>query len=592
MAAGQPVLNPRSTTLAQYQRLLVKYLGAQRARLALLALLLFSGIALQLVNPQILRFFVDAARAGSSLDVLLQAAVLFFAIALVSQVVSVAASYVSQWVGFTATNRMRADLAQHLLALDMAFHNRRTPGEMIQRIDGDIGTLGNFFSNLFPLLVGNLLLLAAVLVVLWFQEWRMGLLLTVWAASGLCALNLTRARAVPRWRAVSQAGAEFWGFLEERLGGVEDIRANGAVSYVLRRMAILIRNNFLTLRRAMLMNTAVVGTYLAIFITGNLIALGFGGYLFLQGAMTLGTVYLVFAYTGFVVIPLRDLAGQFQYLQQAGASILRVEELFETRSELLEPENPAPLPAGALDVAFENVSFAYGAGDDVLHAVSFHVDRGKVLGVLGRTGSGKTTLARLIFRLYTPAAGRICVGGTNTDRVALAELRRRVALVTQEVQLFHATVRDNLAFFDPGISDERMIESLRVLGLGDWLAALPQGLDTVLASGGGGLSAGQAQLLAFARAFLRDPSIVILDEASSRLDPATEHLIERAVDRLLDERTGIVIAHHLATVQRADDILILEEGRVREFGDRQQLARDPNSRFHQLLETGLQEVLA
>ncbi len=587
----QGTMKPHTSTLSQYRRLLEKYLAFQRPRLALLALLLFGSIALQLVNPQILRFFVDAARAGSSLDVLLQAALLFFAIAVVSQVVSIAATYVSQWVSFAATNQMRADLAQHCLSLDMPFHNQRTPGEMIQRIDGDVATLGNLFSNMFLLLAGNALLLVAVLVVLWFQEWRMGLVLTIWAACALLALNVSRVRAVPLWRAVSQAGAEFWGFLEERLGGVEDIRANGAAPYVLRQMAILIRTLYVKVKSASLMGTAVVSTYLAVYITGNVIALGLGGYLFIQGAMTLGTVYLVYAYTGFIVMPLRALADQFQYLQQAGASVQRVQELFDTRSQLAEPGVPAHLPKGALDVAFANVAFAYGDGKEVVHDISFRVARGKVLGVLGRTGSGKTTLARLVFRLYEPARGAICLGGVDIDRVGLAELRQRVALVTQEVQLFHATVRDNLAFFDPSISDERMMDALRVLGLGDWFDALPQGLDTLLASGGGGLSAGQAQLLAFARAFLRDPSVVILDEASSRLDPATEHLIERAVDRLLEQRTGIVIAHHLATVQRSDEILILEEGCVRELGNREQLARDPSSRFYQLLQTGLQEVL-
>jgi ATP-binding cassette subfamily B protein len=165
-------------------------------------------------------------------------------------------------------------------------------------------------------------------------------------------------------------------------------------------------------------------------------------------------------------------------------------------------------------------------------------------------------------------------------------------MVTQEVQLFRGSVRDNLTFFAPGIPDERLWEVLYSLGLGDWAAGLPSGLDTVLETGSAGLSAGQAQLLAFARVFLRDPGLVILDEASSRLDPATEALIERAVDRLLANRTGVIIAHRLATVERADDILILEAGRVVEWGERAALAADPESRFSRLLRTGMEEVLA
>jgi ATP-binding cassette subfamily B protein len=214
------------------------------------------------------------------------------------------------------------------------------------------------------------------------------------------------------------------------------------------------------------------------------------------------------------------------------------------------------------------------------------------LGVLGRTGSGKTTLARLLTRLYDPVEGRVLLDGLSAAAADTAELRRRVGMVTQDVQLFRASVRDNLTFFDPGPSDETIMQVLLDLGLADWVYSLPDGLDTRLESGSGGLSAGEAQLLAFTRIFLRDPGLIILDEASSRLDPATEQLIERAVDKLLMNRTGIVIAHRLATVARADDILILERGRVVEFGERQALGADPDSRFAGFLRVGLGEVLA
>jgi ATP-binding cassette subfamily B protein/ATP-binding cassette subfamily C protein len=218
-----------------------------------------------------------------------------------------------------------------------------------------------------------------------------------------------------------------------------------------------------------------------------------------------------------------------------------------------------------------------------------------VLGVLGRTGSGKTTLARLLLRLYDPTAGTICLGGVPAPAARLHALRRRVGMVTQDVQLFQASVRDNLTFFNRAISDVQIMDALDGLGLRDWLRGLPDGLDSELGAGIG-LSAGEAQLLAFTRVFLRDPGLVILDEASSRLDPATEQLVERAVSKLLHpkhgQRTGIIIAHRLATVQRADDILILEGGRMLEYGPREQLARNSDSRFAQLLRTGMEEVLA
>jgi ATP-binding cassette, subfamily B, bacterial len=228
----------------------------------------------------------------------------------------------------------------------------------------------------------------------------------------------------------------------------------------------------------------------------------------------------------------------------------------------------------------------------VLKDIELELAPGRVLGLLGRTGSGKTTMARLVFRLFDPVEGAIRLGGVDLREAKVKHLRQRVALVTQDVQLFQATVRDNLTFFDRGISDARIQEVIERLELADWYAALPQGLDTKLETGGRGLSAGEAQLLAFTRVFLRDPGLVILDEASSRLDLATEQLIERAVDKLLQERTAIIIAHRLGTVQRADEIMILQDGEIIEHGARLALASEATSRFAHLLETGLEEVLA
>jgi ATP-binding cassette subfamily B protein len=215
---------------------------------------------------------------------------------------------------------------------------------------------------------------------------------------------------------------------------------------------------------------------------------------------------------------------------------------------------------------------------------------------LGRTGSGKTTLTRLLFRLYDPDQGSVRLGNHDSlldlRCLSLSDLRRRVGMVTQNIQLFHATVRDNLTFFDDHIPDERILEVLKAVGMEAWFRSLLDGLDTELESGGGGLSAGEAQLLAFTRILLQDPGLVILDEASSRLDPATEHLIEQAVDKLVQGRTAIIIAHRLSTVQHADEIMILDGGRIAEHGPRAALARNPASRFYNLLQTGLEEVLA
>jgi ATP-binding cassette subfamily B protein len=587
----------------QYWTLLLNYLKPQWRWAALLAALLLGNICLQLVNPQIMRYFIDTAQAGGDQETLLRAALLFIGIALVQQVVSVLATYTSENVGWTATNALRADLAQHCLQLDMSFHNAHTPGEMIERLDGDVTALSNFFSQFVIQVLGNALLLAGVLVLLLREDWRVSLALTAFTFLTLYILARFRDLAVPHWTAERQASSELFGFLEERLAGTEDIRSNGANAYAMHHFHRLMRELLKRSLKAGLMVNILINLTLVLFALGNATAFALGAMLFQRNVITMGTVYLIFHYTAMLDRPIRIITRQLEDLQKAGAGITRIQELFDVQSNVQEQPVgltlASALPQGPLAVWFQGVSFGYeangrmgeSASERVLQDLSFQLQPGTVLGLLGRTGSGKTTLTRLLFRLYDPDSGAILLGDNGAARdirqVSLSDLRQRVGMVTQNIQLFHATVRDNLTFFDPDVPDERILQVIRELGLEKWLQSLPQGLDTELESGGGGLSAGEAQLLAFTRIFLQDSGLVILDEASSRLDPVTESLIERAVDRLVRERTAIIIAHRLGTVQRADEIMILEDGRIGEHGARAELAGDPTSRFYSLLQTGL-----
>jgi len=298
---------------------------------------------------------------------------------------------------------------------------------------------------------------------------------------------------------------------------------------------------------------------------------------------------MIFRYTEMLRHPTERLRDEVQDFQQADASIGSVEELLAETPRIVDGPGDA-LPAGPLGIDFDGVTFAYGDAP-VVHDVSIGVAPGRVLGVVGRTGSGKTTLTRLILRFRDPDAGAVRLGGVDIRDVRLAALRDRIGLVTQDVHLFDASVRDNLTLFDDTVSDARITAAIDAIGLGGWLRALPDGLDTAIGAGGAGLSAGQAQVLTCARVLLRDPDVVILDEASSRLDPATERLVQRALGRLLEGRTGVIVAHRLATLALADDIVVLEAGRVVEHGPRLDLAADPGSRFAGLLRTA-EEVTA
>lgn len=582
-------MNP--VTLRQYGQLLAGYLKPQWLRVALLACTLAATIGLQLFNPQVLRYFIDQATSGGPLSSLITAALLFLALAIVNQALSVLATYVGENVGWTATNMMRVDLTLHCLRLDMPFHKARTPGEMIERVDGDITAISTFFSKFVIHVLANLVLIIGVLILLYREDWRIGLAQTAFAILALYVLMRIRTVAVPAMAGERQASAELFGFIEERLAGLSDIRANGAGGHVMRGLYKAMRELYHRGRRAWAMDALLWICAIGVFTMGYVVAFAIGAYLFQQGAITLGTMYLFFQYTELIRQPLDDLTEQMKELQKATAGIARVQELYNLPIEIKDGPGVS-FPAGALPVEFDSVSFGYGEDEMVIKDVSFQVQPGEVLGLLGRTGSGKTTLTRLLLRLYDPDKGAIRVGRADIRQARVEDLRRHIAMVTQDVQLFQGTVRDNLTLFDDNIPDEHTLAAIEEIGLGKWFAGLPNGLDTALGAGSGGLSAGEAQLLAFTRVFLKDPGLVILDEASSRLDPASEQMVERAVDRLLVGRTGIIVAHRLATVRRAGEILILEGGSIIEYGPRVELLCDPDSRFYSLSRAGLEEVLA
>ncbi len=574
-----------------YRRLLRTYLPPLWRQVVVLFALLSGSIALELWTPQLLRTFIDTATNGGSPATLTRLALIFLGLACATQVFRVAESYVAENVGLRATNHLRTDLLRHCLHLDPSFHLQHTPGELIERVDGDVSTLGNFFGRFMVQIVGNAVLLAGVLVILTTIDWRVGVALTLFTLVALFVVNRVRDVGVPFWHAARESHAHLFGFVEEHLAGTEDIRSSGATGYVQRRLAERSRDVLRTQRRAGLMGTVTGSTTIVLFAIGTVISLGISAALYRGGTITIGTVYLIFFYTELLNRPIEQITRQLQDLQKASASVVRVGDVLRVRSAI-EDGPGAHVPPGALAVAFDHVTFGYDPATPVLHDVSLQIEPGTVLAVLGRTGGGKTTLTRLLLRSYDPQHGSVRLNNVDIRRMRVADLRRHIGIVTQDIQLFHATVRDNLTFFDRGVPDERIIAVLRELDMGAWYDALPDGLNTVLPPGGSNVSAGQAQLLACARVFLGDPGIVILDEASSRLDPATEHQLETAIGRLLRGRTAIVIAHRLQTVERADAVLILDRGAVAERGAREALLRDPDSRFAQLLQTGMEEALA
>jgi ABC-type multidrug transport system fused ATPase/permease subunit len=419
-----------------------------------------------------------------------------------------------------------------------------------------------------------------VLIVCWVEDYRMGIAISLYVLAVLWLLMSLRKLAVSAAEEERAVSARLYGFIEERLAGIDDIRALGAGRATMSRFIPVMRDFFTRTTAAWRKRVIVWVAANTAFWAGDALALALGAWLTIRGSITVGTAFLILQYAQLVRRPIEQVTKELQQLQKAAGGIIRVDHLRRLTTKLTDGSKT--LPIGPMAIEFDHVRFAY-EDQIVLDDVSFRLEPGTVLGLLGRTGGGKTTITRLIARLYDPNSGSVKIGETDLRETSFDSLRRGLGVVTQDVQLFRATVRENLTLFRARADDE-ILAILDRAGLGTWIRTL--GLDTELGSGGKGLSAGEQQLLAFARVFLQDPGAVILDEPSSRLDPATEALLATATERLFSGRTVVIVAHRLDTVRTADEIMVVEAGQIAEHGSRSSLASDPDSRYARLLSVG------
>ncbi|MGO4548540.1 ABC transporter ATP-binding protein [Paenibacillus sp. 2TAB23] len=576
-------MNKRSSAINRklYWNLLKRYFYPLLGPLLLMLIILYSIIALQLFNPYLLRTFIDSAAEGGNEKNLITIAIMYTAVAVSGQMLSTVLTYLGEKIGWRATNAIRKDMAAHYLFMDTSKQNAFSSGEIIQRIDGDVNTLQNFFSHFFVKLLGNLSIIAGVLTLLYIEDWRIGATLTLFAFIALLFLEKIRYIAEPFWVKEREINAEFIGFLNERFKGREDIRSNGGIIYVMQIFHNFLRKWFPVLRKAQLFSYAMWMTTIFVFSIGSAMVFSVGGYLYLNKAITIGTLFLTLQFMDLLIDPIEKIREQLIDFQKAHASIKRVIGLFSIEPAPAQSKNMR-LDSGAIEVEFKDVILRYEEGITVLNGINFRLESGRKLGLLGRTGSGKSSLARLLLQLYKPSAGNILLNGIEASCYDPREIRRNIGFITQEVKLTHSSLRDNITLFNPDISDEKIMKAIAELALNRWFTGLSNGLDTLLLGNGIGVSAGEAQLIALLRVLLLEPGLVILDEASSRLDKDTEAMIEHAIDKLLAGRTAIIIAHKLSTIQRTDEIMIIENGRIMEHGQREQLASCRSTRFYRL----------
>jgi len=554
-----------------------------RQSLVAAVLLLTAGL-LPLIGPLLIAKMLDGAVAGEPVRALLPLAGWYLAVAFLHQGANVAAAYQAADLAWLATNDLRRELSAHVMDLDLAFHRQTSPGELVSRVDGDLTAVSEFFTSFATRALIAVVTLIGMLTVVSFTYWPVGIGLAVYLGVAFSLMFFLRQHAADEAGGEHAASGRLLGEVEERLAGADDLRANGGGSHAVARLQAAS-----TLWRRAMLKQERKAVELWIFSTGvfnfgAIAMLGIASVLLGRGQITLGVALLLYQYTQLMRQPLERLADETERVQRAVGGMVRTAQLLGERSSIADT-GTASLAPGPVSLDFDAVSFSYTDEEQptpVLKQVTFSVPAGASLGILGRTGSGKTTIGRLLLRLVEASSGQICLNGVPVAHYSFEELRPRTGSVTQDVHLFEGTLLDNIRLFDSDITEGDVQQALNRLGLSSWIAGLEEGIQTRLAPSGEGFSAGQSQLIALARLFLRQPDLVLLDEASSRIDPVTERHVTQAMDRLLEGRTAVVIAHRLATVERLDYILVLEQGHVVEFGRTAELSQDPASRFAQL----------
>ncbi len=515
------------------------------------------------------RFFGIDLRAGHGIEWIAALSVLMAALAFVFMMVMVA--WTSQ-MGQGVMYDLRTRIFSHLQRADIAVFDRTPVGRLMTRLTTDVDALNELFTSGFVALLGDVAALAGIVAVLFALDTKLAAITFAILLPMLWVTNWFRKGARDTYRDVRVKIARVNAFLQEHISGMNVVQ--------LFRHEPVSRRSFAAVNDAHRQANIDSIFYYSVFYpaldflsaVGMASIVWYGGGEVLRGRMTIGAVVAFLQYSKRFYRPLMDLSEKYNILQAAMASSERIFQLLDAQPEIAVPADPVA-PRGPLrgDVAFEDVRFSYKKGEEILKGVSFQVPPGRTVALVGATGAGKSTVLNLLLRFYDVTSGRVLVDGTDVRRYDPVRLREHFGIVLQDTFLFTGTIADNVSFFDPDMPRARIEEACIEVGLAPLLARIPGGLDAKLSERGGGLSVGEKQLVAFARALARDPRVLILDEATSSVDPETEKTIERAVQRVLSGRTSIVVAHRLSTIVRADEILVLSHGEVKESGTHAEL---------------------
>ena len=542
-----------------------------RTRTALSAVSLLVATATALAPPFLAKYALDDALKSHDFGFLLLIVGAFLASGLAYWGMSYAQTYLTGWVGERMLADLRVELFSHLQRLSLGFYERNRAGVLISRLTNDVEALDLLVTDGVSSLVQNTLTLVGTAVILFILDWRLALATLAVIPLMSIGTAVFRTRSTRAYRAVRERLGLVTATLAEDLAGMRVVQAftrEGANVKHFRE----VNERYRASNQQTIVLSGLYFPFVDLLSSISLaVVIGYGGHLYFNGQVTIGTLFAFMLYVQNFFDPVQQLSQLFNTFLSATAALDKITEVLDEQPQVRDRPASGALPRIDGRVRFDHVRFGYGTGEDVLHDLDLDVLAGTTVALVGHTGAGKSTIAKLLARFYEPRDGRILIDGLDLNEVTQASLRRQLGVVPQEGFLFAGTVAHNIAFGKPDATADEIVHAAQTVGAHEFILRLEDGYETQLGERGSRLSLGQRQLIAFSRALLADPRILILDEATSSVDIGTERKIERALHLLLEHRTAFIIAHRLSTIRDADLIVVLEHGRIVEQGSHEEL---------------------